>query len=321
MANIVGRQVVIVLTNKSGGGVIAGDVVVIDTSNNDAFTTSTAGAVTIGVGIAQETIASNATGRVLISGQAALVNVNASVTRGNYGKTHTVAKQATDAGASRVTGTFCQFLTGGTTPDAMVYPVDLAGAALSNPMGAVGDIIQGTTAGAPTNLAAPLTGKVLTGAGVTTPVAYKYPPGYEFDYVEKTTSTSITATTEGAATTVVTATAVAYDGSTIILVEFYAHEVEPPAGNHNITLVLYDDTGGGAASIGKVGPFTSPDGTNLGRHLGAILHRRLTPSAATHTYSIRAYVDSGTGSVAAGAGGSGNSMPAFIRSTKVSGGA
>lgn len=127
-ANTYGRQVVVPLVNKSGGSVAAGDVVVVDTSNNDAFTTSTAGAVTGTVGIAQETIANNAIGRVLLSGYAALVNTSASVTRGNFGKTHTVAKQAVDAGASRVAGTFCQFLTGGTTPDAIVWPTDLGAA-------------------------------------------------------------------------------------------------------------------------------------------------------------------------------------------------
>jgi hypothetical protein len=132
MANIFGRQVVVPLTNKSGGGVIAGDVVVVDTANNGAFTTSTAGAHIGGVGIAQETIASNATGRVLIGGYAALVNVNASVTRGNFGKTHTVAKQAADAGSARTLGTFCQFLTGGTTPTAMVFPPDLTAGTLTD---------------------------------------------------------------------------------------------------------------------------------------------------------------------------------------------
>jgi uncharacterized Zn-binding protein involved in type VI secretion len=126
-SNTYGRQVVLPLANKSGGGVIAGDVVVIDTGNNDAFTTTTSAAVTNVVGIAQETIANNATGRVLLSGYAALVLVNASVTRGNYGATHTVAKQAADAGASRTAGTFCKFLTGGTTPDAVVFGSDLGG--------------------------------------------------------------------------------------------------------------------------------------------------------------------------------------------------
>src|SRR5262245_13860757 len=120
-SNTYGRQVVVPLTNKSGGSVAAGDVVVVDTTNNDAFTTTTSASTTNVVGVAQETIASNATGRVLLSGYAALINVNASVTRGNYGVTHTVAKQATDGGSSRTGGTFCKFLTGGTTPDAIVF--------------------------------------------------------------------------------------------------------------------------------------------------------------------------------------------------------
>jgi hypothetical protein len=165
MSNSYGRQVVIPLTNKSGGGVIAGDVVVVDTTNNDAFTTSTAGAVTLGVGIAQETIASNAVGRVLIGGYAALVNVNASVTRGHVGKTHTVAKQATDAGASRTVGTFCIFLTGGTTPDAWVYPADLnasSGNVATDPIwDAAGDLAVGTGADTAAKLAIGNAGAVL----------------------------------------------------------------------------------------------------------------------------------------------------------------
>src|SRR4051812_42144264 len=96
--NTYGRQVVAPLTNKSGGGVIAGDVVVIGTANNDAFTTTTSAGFTGGIGIAQETIADNATGRVLLSGYAALVNVTASVTRQNFGTTSTTVKKAVDAG-------------------------------------------------------------------------------------------------------------------------------------------------------------------------------------------------------------------------------
>jgi hypothetical protein len=150
MSNSYGRQVVLTLTNKSGGGVIAGDVVVVDTGNNEAFTTSTAGAVTGGVGIAQETIANNATGRVLVHGYAALVNTSASVTRGNYGKTHTVVKQAVDMGSSRGAGAFCQFLTGGTTPTARVFSPDLAAAAGNVATDAIwdakGDLAGGTGA-------------------------------------------------------------------------------------------------------------------------------------------------------------------------------
>jgi hypothetical protein len=46
--------------------------------------------------------------------------------------------------------------------------------------------------------------------------------------------------------------------------------------------------------------------------------RRLTPSAATHTYSIRAYTNTGTADMQAGAGGSGAKAPMFIRITRVS---
>lgn len=173
MANSFGRQVVIPLTNKSGGGVIAGDVVIVDTANNDAFTTTTTAGFTGGVGIAQETIANNAIGRVLVGGYAALVNVNASVTRGNFGKTHTVAKQAADAGASRSAGTFCQFLTGGTTPDALVYPVDLLGSSLTNPMTTSQDIIVGGASGTPARLAIGANGLFL--GAVAGALAYAYP--------------------------------------------------------------------------------------------------------------------------------------------------
>jgi hypothetical protein len=129
VANIYGRQVVLPLTNKSGGGVVAGDVVIIDTSNDGAFTTTTSGQSQLSVGIAQETIANNATGRVLVAGYAALVNVPSSMTRGRYLETHTVAKQATQ-NTTRRAGSFGQYLTGGTTPTAWLWGFpDNAGAA------------------------------------------------------------------------------------------------------------------------------------------------------------------------------------------------
>jgi len=143
-ANTYGRQVVVPLTNKSGGGVIAGDVVIIDTTNNDAFTTSTSGAYTGMVGVAQETIANNAVGRVLTAGYAALVLTSGSVTRGNFGATHTVAKQAADIGA-RAVGAFCQFLTGGTTPDAHLFGFPDGTAASGAPTTA--DYLVGTAQG------------------------------------------------------------------------------------------------------------------------------------------------------------------------------
>jgi hypothetical protein len=119
-SNTYGRQVVEALVNKSGGAVAAGDVVIIDTTNDGAFTTTTTARSEVTIGVVQEAIASNATGRVLLSGFAALVNVPASVTRGHYVETHTVAKQAT-GNSSRRSGSFGQFRTGGTTPTAVLW--------------------------------------------------------------------------------------------------------------------------------------------------------------------------------------------------------
>lgn len=165
MASTSGRRVVVPMTNKSGGGVVAGDVVIIDSANNDSFTTTTSAGSTATVGVAQETIASNAVGKVCIGGKVDLVNVSASVTRGNYGSTHTVAKQAADVGA-RAPGTFCQFTTSGTTPAAIIYPTDLGGTALTNPMTTVGDIIIGGASGAPARLADIAAGYPLVSGGV-----------------------------------------------------------------------------------------------------------------------------------------------------------
>lgn len=120
MANTRGRQVVLLLTNKSGGSVAAGDVVVFDTTTDESFTTTTTGRAELSVGVAQETIANNAVGRVLVSGYAALVNVPASVTRGHYIETHTVVKQAT-GNSTRRSGSFGQFAKTSATPSAWLW--------------------------------------------------------------------------------------------------------------------------------------------------------------------------------------------------------
>jgi hypothetical protein len=169
VASLFGRKVVAYKLNNSGGSVAKGDVLVPDTSANNAFTTTTSAAVTTGVWIADETIASAATGRVVLSGHVELVNVSASVTRGHTGTTHTVAKQAVSTGGTtRTTGTFCKFTTGGTTPEADIWPVDLLGSSLTNPMDGTGQLIYGGAAGAPTKLAAGAQGTVLK-MGATNP--------------------------------------------------------------------------------------------------------------------------------------------------------
>lgn len=123
LLDVQGRRTVGYLVNKSGGAVVKGDAVIVDASNDEAFVTSTAGAEVVAVGIVAEDngIANNANGRIVFSGYVDLVTVSASVTRGHFGKTHTVAKQVVDAGTSRVVGVFLEFLKSGTTPSAWLF--------------------------------------------------------------------------------------------------------------------------------------------------------------------------------------------------------
>lgn len=180
---------------------------------------------------------------------------------------------------------------------------------------AKGDSAWGTGADTAAKLTAGSNGMVpVYDSAQSTGVKTAYPPGYEFDYAQITSNASITATTEATANTVVTANAVTYDGSTTIMVEFYSYALQPDSGaaGRTLTLFLYD----GSSSIGFIQSVKtaviSQDARQVGR--AAV---RLTPSAAAHTYSIRAAVSAGTGTVNAGAGGSAAVVPAFIRQTKV----
>jgi hypothetical protein len=143
-------------------------------------------------------------------------------------------------------------------------------------------------------------------------VAWALPQGYEFDYVQKTTSTSVTQTTGAAADTVVTGNAVTYDGSTIIHIEFFAPNAYPSnVADRTMNLVLYD----GSTQLGRMAIINSQAANNAFRPVHVV--RRLTPTNASHTYSIRAYVSAGTGTVVGEDGASGNFMPCYIRQVKV----
>jgi hypothetical protein len=122
-------------------------------------------------------------------------------------------------------------------------------------------------------------------------------------YAEATTVATITATSEATAQAVVTAPAITLDGATVILVEFSAYAAAPPTGGPSMAIVLFD----GATPLGQLAYLQ-----NAG-YVPIRVARRLTPAAATHTYSIRAWVSSGSGTIHGGAGGSNVPMPAFIR--------
>lgn len=126
-------------------------------------------------------------------------------------------------------------------------------------------------------------------------------------YVEKTTNTTVSATTEAAADTIVTAGAVTLDGSTQIRVSFYAPALLTGSGAATlVSFVIYQN----GSSIGQASNYEISITGQL--ETAPYLSRILTPAANTYTYSIRAFRNVANATVFAGAGGAGNFIPLFV---------
>lgn len=138
-------------------------------------------------------------------------------------------------------------------------------------------------------------------------------PGEELDYVQKTTDTSITQTAEASADTIVTSSTLSYDGSTTVIIEFYSWSVTTQATSSVFnTVYLFAD----GSSIGQFGRVRTVAGVGFAASM--LVRRRITPSAGSHTYSVRATTTSGTSTVGGGAGtGTNTPQPAYIRITRV----
>lgn len=175
---------------------------------------------------------------------------------------------------------------------------------------AAGDLVQGTGANTAAKLTLGAAGTVVRSTGSTN--AYAFPPGYEMAYAEFSSPVSVTQTVEASADTVVTAGAFTADGSSAYLIEFvpaYVNADNAGAGR-SIKFWLFED----GSSIGSLGLHMAETATNnFSDFQGS---RRMVPASGSRTYSIRATVSAGTGSVGAGAGGAGNYMPGYIRITK-----
>lgn len=173
---------------------------------------------------------------------------------------------------------------------------------------AAGDLAVGTGANTAARLAIGATNGMAV-RRVSGAVAWAFPPGHELAYVENTSGDiTITATTEGTGQEIVSAGAVTFDGSTRVCIEFYCPQTYSGGGNG-----LIFDLSDGGTEIGRMG-MVFADGVD---NRSAILLRRfLTPSAASHTYAIQAWKSgASTMEVSAGAGGTGASMPTYIRIT------
>lgn len=138
--------------------------------------------------------------------------------------------------------------------------------------------------------------------------------GGELDYVEQTSPVSITSTNEASPNTVITSSSVAYDGSTVVLIEAYFPRINPSGtASAFMTVLLFEDS----TSIGRLGLEGNGANVNvINTYRSAFYSRRITPSAGSHTYSVRAIVSAGTGGFELGAGGASTYMPGYIRITR-----
>jgi hypothetical protein len=136
-------------------------------------------------------------------------------------------------------------------------------------------------------------------AGGSTLSDFKDFAGYEFAYAEKTTDTSITATTAAAATEVATTAAYTYDGNTTLLIQVFA-----PRGVKGTTTLTADIWMDGALLEAGVCQINATSVPVTGFY-------RYKPAAGSHTFSFRAHVDAGTGTLSTSAGAT--PAPQFIR--------
>lgn len=132
----------------------------------------------------------------------------------------------------------------------------------------------------------------------------------ELGYSAITTPGTVTSTTAGTGTQIISPLTVVCDGSPI-LVEFRAPvTTAPPSGTVNIS--LYQD---GTENIRQWGQQSSE--TFAQQQVPTFIQTRLTPSAGVHTFGVYGYNSSGTSVIQAGSGGSTTAAPAYLRISKI----
>ena len=177
---------------------------------------------------------------------------------------------------------------------------------------AKGDLLGATAADTPARVAVGTNGRPLT-ADSAAASGLSYKP-IEMDYAQITANANITATVQGSANTLITGNSVAYDGSTVVLVEFFTQGIRTPSPSGGFAIInLWED----GADIGQMVVAQTPAAVQM--IVPAYAARRITPSNASHTYSIRGWCSATTGTprIDAGAGGAGTASPAFLRISRV----
>ena len=192
---------------------------------------------------------------------------------------------------------------GSAATDAQTY-----GQGVASLLSTTGDLVYASAANTIARLGVGATGQSLRVASGLP--AWRYPPGYELDYVEITSNVTTASATP---VTAITGNAVTYDGSTRIALTVYSGALFA-LGSGSIKASLFE----GSTELGWMGSLSARISATV-TEVDAPLYatRYFTPSNGSHTYLLKVYRDAGTGTlgIAAGTGGAGAFMPAFMRIT------
>ncbi len=139
--------------------------------------------------------------------------------------------------------------------------------------------------------------------------------GYsEYVYAAVTASVSVTNTTESASTTIIAASNTSF-AAVPVMVSFFAPKVKLPTGTagDNMTISLFE----GSTQLAELAYLQTPAVTSAD-YVSVHGMYRFTPTAATHTYSVKAFVNvtTGTPAIVGGPGGTGALAPMFLRIVK-----
>lgn len=129
----------------------------------------------------------------------------------------------------------------------------------------------------------------------------------EVAYTQFTANVTVSVTSEATATSVVSAGAITYE-AVPHMIEFFAPSLD--SNGDTLHIILQD----GSTVLGDL---YQGAGSGAADTVGT-LQRRITPTAASHTYQVKAWISAGSGTIHAGAGGTGATrFPGFIRIYKV----
>jgi hypothetical protein len=167
--------------------------------------------------------------------------------------------------------------------------------------------VKGSAGGVATDAIWTTSGKVAVATGSAT-ATEQWPPAHEFDYAQFTADVTISATSEGAANTVIAGNSVTYDGSPV-LVQFFSPRVDLGVAA-TLVLDLYMDS----TIQGRMNVLTAP--TALSLIVVANGFMRVTPSNAAHTFTVKGWRATANCTVGGAAGGTGAHIPGFVRVTK-----